>query len=43
VRRAQWKALGLTDEEMTKSKVAVVNSSSELAISSCLTQATHWL
>jgi dihydroxy-acid dehydratase len=32
VRRAQWRALGLTDEDMTKPKVAVVNSSSELAI-----------
>ena len=32
VRRAQWKALGLTDEDMRKPKIAVVNSSSELAI-----------
>jgi dihydroxy-acid dehydratase len=32
VRRAQWKALGLTDADMTKPKIAVVNSSSELAI-----------
>ena len=32
VRRAQWKALGLTDEDMEKPKIAVVNSSSELAI-----------
>src|SRR5262245_66673397 len=32
VRRAQWKALGLTDEDLIKSKIAVVNSSSELAI-----------
>ena len=32
VRRAQWKALGLTDEDMLKPKIAVVNSSSELAI-----------
>jgi dihydroxy-acid dehydratase len=32
VRRAQWKALGLTDEDMVKPKIAVVNSSSELAI-----------
>ncbi len=31
-RRAQWKALGLSDEDMLKPKVAVVNSSSELAI-----------
>ena len=32
-RRAQWKALGLTDADMEKPKIAVVNSSSEL--SSC--------
>ncbi|HEY8521113.1 MAG TPA: dihydroxy-acid dehydratase [Gammaproteobacteria bacterium] len=32
-RRAQWRALGLTDEDMAKPKIAVVNSSSEL--SSC--------
>lgn len=32
VRRAQWKALGLTDEDLNKPKIAVVNSSSELAI-----------
>ena len=32
VRRAQWKALGLSDEDLLKPKVAVVNSSSELAI-----------
>ena len=32
VRRAQWKALGLTDADMQKPKIAVVNSSSELAI-----------
>lgn len=31
-RRAQWKALGLSDEDMQKPKIAVVNSSSELAI-----------
>jgi dihydroxy-acid dehydratase len=31
-RRAQWLALGLTDEDMTKPKIAVVNSSSQLAI-----------
>jgi dihydroxy-acid dehydratase len=31
-RRAQWKALGLTDEDFEKPKIAVVNSSSELAI-----------
>src|SRR4051812_42336872 len=32
VRRAQWKALGLTDDDLIKPKIAVVNSSSELAI-----------
>lgn len=32
-RRAQWKALGLTDADMEKPKIAIVNSSSEL--SSC--------
>src|SRR6478672_3382822 len=32
VRRAQWKALGLSDEDMLKPKIAVVNTSSELAI-----------
>ncbi|MGA3293427.1 MAG: dihydroxy-acid dehydratase [Candidatus Acidiferrales bacterium] len=32
VRRAQWRALGLTEEDMLKPKIAVVNSSSELAI-----------
>lgn len=32
VRRAQWLALGLTDADMAKPKIAVVNSSSELAI-----------
>ena len=31
-RRAQWKALGLGDEDFEKPKIAVVNSSSELAI-----------
>lgn len=31
VRRAQWRALGLTDEDMAKPKIAVVNSSSSLA------------
>ncbi len=31
-RRAQWKALGLSDEDMLKPKIAVVNSSSDLAI-----------
>ncbi len=33
VRRAQWRALGLTDADMLKPKIAVVNTSSEL--SSC--------
>jgi dihydroxy-acid dehydratase len=32
VRRAQWKALGLSDHDLLKPKIAVVNSSSELAI-----------
>lgn len=32
VRRAQWRALGFTDEEMTRPKIAVVNTSSELSI-----------
>lgn len=31
-RRANWRALGLTDEDFLKPKIAVVNSSSELAI-----------
>jgi len=31
-RRAQWRALGLSDEDMEKPKIAIVNSSSELAI-----------
>jgi dihydroxy-acid dehydratase len=31
-RRAQWKAPGLSDEDLLKPKIAVVNSSSELAI-----------
>jgi dihydroxy-acid dehydratase len=31
-RRAQWRALGLSDADMLKPKIAVVNSSSELAI-----------
>jgi dihydroxy-acid dehydratase len=32
VRRAQWRALGIPDEDMTKPKIAIVNSSSKLAI-----------
>ena len=31
-RRAQWRALGLSDEDMEKPKIAIINSSSELAI-----------
>src|SRR5919204_1931135 len=31
-RRAQWKALGLSDADLEKPKIAVVNSSSELAM-----------
>lgn len=31
-RRAQWRALGLSDEDMLKPKIAVVNTSSDLAI-----------
>ena len=32
VRRAQWKALGLSEADLVKPKIAVVNSSSELAV-----------
>ena len=32
VRRAQWLALGLSDADLEKPKIAVVNSSSDLAI-----------
>nr|WP_246406816.1 dihydroxy-acid dehydratase [Modestobacter versicolor] len=32
VRRAQWRALGIAEEDMTKPKIAIVNSSSKLAI-----------
>lgn len=32
VRRAQWRALGLTDDDMVRPKIAIVNSSSDLAI-----------
>ncbi|TPD60204.1 dihydroxy-acid dehydratase [Emcibacter nanhaiensis] len=32
VRRAHWKALGLSDADLEKPKIAVVNSSSELAV-----------
>jgi dihydroxy-acid dehydratase len=31
VRRAEWRSLGITDEEMARPKVAIVNSSSDLA------------
>src|SRR5260370_26222714 len=31
-RRGQWRALGLTDEDLAKPKIAIVNSSSALAI-----------
>src|SRR5215210_4728528 len=31
VRRAQWRALGIADDDLDKPKIAVVNSSSELA------------
>ena len=31
MRRAQWTALGLTDEDLEKPKIAIVNSSSQLA------------
>jgi dihydroxy-acid dehydratase len=34
-RRAQWRSLGISDADMTKPKIAVVNTSSELA--SCFT------
>ncbi len=33
VRRAQWRALGLRDDDLDKPKIAVINTSSEL--SSC--------
>jgi dihydroxy-acid dehydratase len=31
MRRAQWSALGLTDADLEKPKIAIVNSSSQLA------------
>jgi dihydroxy-acid dehydratase len=34
-RRAQWRAIGISDEDMAKPKIAVINTSSELA--SCFT------
>jgi dihydroxy-acid dehydratase len=32
VRRSQWRALGLTDAEMERPKIAIVNSSSQLSV-----------
>src|ERR1043166_1440875 len=32
VRRAQWLAMGLTEEDLLKPKIAVVNSSSKLSV-----------
>ncbi|MDB5980425.1 MAG: dihydroxyacid dehydratase [Pseudomonas sp.] len=32
IRKAQWHALGLSDEDMKKPKIAIINSSSELSI-----------
>jgi len=32
VRRAQWRAMGISDEDMQKPKIAVINTSSDLAI-----------
>lgn len=32
VRRAHWRAMGLTEEELERPKIAIVNSSSELAM-----------
>lgn len=32
IRKAQWRALGISDEDMLKPKVAVINSSSDLSI-----------
>ena len=32
VRRAQWRAMGISDDDMRKPKIAVINTSSELAI-----------
>ncbi|KAA2314965.1 dihydroxy-acid dehydratase [Pseudooceanicola sediminis] len=39
VRRAQWRALGLSDDDMTRPKIAVINTSSELAI--CFSHLDH--
>src|SRR5262245_12388360 len=32
VRRAQWRAMGYTEEDMLKPKIAIVNSSSDLSV-----------
>jgi dihydroxy-acid dehydratase len=32
VRRSQWRAMGISDEDMEKPKIAVVNSSSQLSV-----------
>ena len=32
VRRAQWKAMGITEDDFAKPKIAVVNSSSGLSV-----------
>jgi dihydroxy-acid dehydratase len=32
IRRAHWRTLGLSEADMQKPKIAVVNSSSELAV-----------
>ena len=32
LRKAQWRALGISDADMEKPKIAVINSSSELSI-----------
>lgn len=32
VRRAQWRALGLSEEDMQKPKIAIINSSSDMSI-----------
>jgi len=32
VRRSQWRALGLSEAEMDRPKIAVVNSSSQLSV-----------
>ena len=39
MRRAQWTALGLTDADFDKPKIAIVNSSSSLASSASVAQA----